>query len=169
VTLDQLNALALSDARMEFERCCGCRRWAQRMCAARPFGGREALLAAAEREFWTVGEAGWREAFAHHPRIGDHASEVAKHARTAAWAVDEQSGAAAASEVVRAGLVDANRVYEKKYGYIFIVCASGKSAEEMFSLLTARLENPPERELAIAAGEQLKITRLRLEKLLEEK
>jgi 2-oxo-4-hydroxy-4-carboxy-5-ureidoimidazoline decarboxylase len=166
VTLAQLNALGEMEARVEFERCCGAKLWAERMLRARPFADRAALFAAAEREFWALGEAGWREAFSHHPRIGDQGSALSKFARTASWAAQEQSGAADASNTIKAGLAEANRVYEKKFGYVFIVCATGKSAEEMFGLLTSRLENAPERELPIAVGEQLKITKLRLEKLL---
>ena len=166
MTLAQLNALGEMGARAEFERCCGAKLWAERMLEARPFADRAALFARAEREFWALGEAGWREAFSHHPRIGDQSSALTKFARTAAWAAEEQSGAADASNIVRAGLAEANRVYEKKFGYVFIVCATGKTAEEMFRMLTARLENAPGSELAIAANEQLEITKLRLEKLL---
>lgn len=166
MTLAELNALGETQTRVELERCCGAKQWAERMLRARPFADRGALFAAAEREFWALGETGWHEAFSHHPKIGDHGSALAKFARTAAWAAEEQSGAADASNTIRAGLAEANRVYEKKFGYVFIVCATGKTAEEMFGLLTARLENAPDRELANAAEEQLKITKLRLEKLL---
>ena len=166
MTLAQLNTLGEREARVELERCCGARQWAERMLRARPYVDRAALFAVAEREFWALGEAGWREAFSHHPRIGDHGLALSKFARTAAWAAEEQSGAADASNTIKAGLAEANRVYEKRFGYVFIVCATGKTAEEMFGLLTARLENAPESELAIAANEQLEITKLRLEKLL---
>jgi 2-oxo-4-hydroxy-4-carboxy-5-ureidoimidazoline decarboxylase len=166
VTLAQLNVLGEMEARVEFERCCGARLWAEHMLRARPFADRAALFSAAEHEFWALGEAGWREAFSHHPRIGDQGSALTKFARTAAWAAEEQSGAADASNTIKAGLAEANRVYEKKFGYVFIVCATGKTAEEMFGLLTARLEHAAERELAIAAGQQLEITKLRLGKLL---
>lgn len=169
MTLAHMNALEEKEARAELERCCGAKLWAERMLEARPFADRAALLARAEREFWALGEVGWREAFSHHPRVGDQASALTRFARTAAWAAEEQSGAADASNIVRAGLVEANRVYEKKFGYVFIVCATGKTAEEMFGMLTARLENAPESELAIAANEQLEITKLRLEKLLGER
>ena len=168
MTLARLNALGEIQARAELERCCGAKHWVERMMSFRPFADHATLFAAAEREFWALGEAGWREAFSHHPRIGDHGSALAKFARTAAWAAQEQSAAADASNVMRAGLAEANRAYEQKFGYIFIVCATGKSAEEMFGMLTARLENPPDRELAIAAVEQMKITKLRLDKLLGE-
>jgi 2-oxo-4-hydroxy-4-carboxy-5-ureidoimidazoline decarboxylase len=167
VTLDQLDRLDDAAARVALERCCGATRWVERMCAARPYRDRAALLAAAESAFSGLGPADWREAFAHHPRIGDLASLRAKYASTAAWARGEQRGAAAAAAATLAALAEGNRAYEERFGYIFIVCATGKSADEMLALLRARMPHSPEREIAIAAEEQMKITRLRLEKLLE--
>ena len=167
MTLDQLNRLDEAAARAALERCCGARRWVEGVCAARPFRDRAALFEAAERAFGGLERADWLEAFAHHPRIGDLAALRAKYASTAAWAGEEQRGAAGAGEAVLAALADGNRAYEERFGYIFIVCATGKSANEMLTLLRARMPNPPEREIGNAAGEQMKITRLRLEKLLE--
>jgi 2-oxo-4-hydroxy-4-carboxy-5-ureidoimidazoline decarboxylase len=167
VTLDHLNRFDDTSARAAFERCCGAARWVERMCAERPYRDRAALVAAAERAFETLERADWLEAFAHHPRIGDMASLRAKYASTAAWAGEEQRGAAAASDDTLAALAGGNRDYERRFGYIFIVCATGKSAEEMLALLRARMPNPPEREIRVAAEEQMKITRLRIEKLLE--
>lgn len=167
MTLDQLNRLDDAAARAALERCCGARRWVERVCAARPFRDRTALLDAAERVFGGLERADWLEAFAHHPRIGDIASLRAKYASTAAWAGDEQRGASGADEAVLAALAEGNRAYEERFGYIFIVCATGKNADEMLALLRARMPNPPESEIRNAAGEQMKITRLRLEKLLE--
>ena len=167
MTLDQLNRLGDAAARAAFERCCGAGRWVARMCDARPYGDRAALAAAAERAFEGLERADWLEAFAHHPRIGDVASLRARYASTAAWAGEEQRGAAAASDDTLEALADGNRAYEQRFGYIFIVCATGKSADEMLTLLRARMPNPPEREIRVAAEEQMKITRLRLEKLLE--
>ena len=167
MTLDQLNRLDEAAARAALERCCGARRWVERVCAARPWHDGAALVAAAERAFEGLERADWLEAFAHHPRIGDVASLRAKYASTAAWAGEEQRGAAAAGESTLAALAEGNRAYEERFGYIFIVCATGKSADEMLALLRARLPNPPEREIRIAAEEQMKITRLRLAKLLE--
>ncbi|MBI5709919.1 MAG: 2-oxo-4-hydroxy-4-carboxy-5-ureidoimidazoline decarboxylase [Candidatus Eisenbacteria bacterium] len=168
MTLDQLNHLPRAAAFAAFERCCGARAWVERMCEARPFADRAALLAAAERCAAALARADWLEAFAHHPRIGDRAALRERFASTAAWAGDEQRGAAAASGEVLAALAAANRAYEGKFGYIFVVCATGKSADEMLALLEARLGNEPGEELLVAAGEQLKIARLRLEKLLED-
>ena len=168
MTLDELNRASGADAHAAFERCCGASRWCAAMVAARPFADRAALLAAAERAADALARADWLEAFAHHPRIGDVAALREKFAVTAAWASGEQRGAAGASEATLAALARGNRDYESKFGYIFIVCATGKSAEEMLGLLRARLANDPAHELTIAAEEQMKITRIRLEKLLED-
>ena len=167
MTLDQLNRLDDAAARAAIERCCGAGRWVDAVCVARPFADREALFAASARAFGALERADWLEAFAHHPRIGDRDSLRAKYASTAAWAGEEQRGAAAAAESTLAALTDGNRTYEERFGYIFIVCATGKSADEMLRLLHGRVANPPERELRNAAEEQMKITKLRLEKLLE--
>jgi 2-oxo-4-hydroxy-4-carboxy-5-ureidoimidazoline decarboxylase len=167
MTLAELNELSQAQAFAAFERCCGARAWVERMCAARPFASAEALLAEAERQWEALGEREWREAFAHHPRIGDVEALRKRFASTAAWAADEQRGAAAADEDTLAALANGNRLYEERFGCIFIVCATGKSAAEMLALLEARLGNEPAHELRVAAGEQGKITRLRLEKLLQ--
>ena len=168
VTIEHLNRLSLEEAHTAFERCCGARAWVERMCAARPYANSDALFAAAERAAEALEPADWREAFAHHPRIGDVDSLRRKFASTAAWAGDEQRGAAVASEETLAALARGNRDYEQRFGYIFIVCATGKSAGEMLVILESRLGNAPEVELQHAAREQRTITRLRLEKLLAE-
>src|SRR5262245_28036290 len=166
--LEELNALPPSLARDALERCCGCSRWLDRMCAGRPFADRVALLREAEHTWRNLGPDDWREAFAHHPQIGDRESLRRRFASTATWAADEQRGAAVAAERTLEALAQGNRAYQEKFGYIFIVCATGKSAEEMLALLEARVHNEPEVEIQIAAEEQMKITRLRLEKLLDE-
>ncbi len=167
MTLEALNALPEAEARAALERCCAARVWVERMMRARPFRDRVALLSEAELAFSTLTARDWLEAFAQHPRIGDLASLRARFATTAGWAAAEQQGAASASEATLGALKEGNRHYERKFGHRFIVCASGKSAEEMLSSLESRLGNDPEHERAVAAGEQMKITRLRLEKLLE--
>ena len=167
MTLDQLDRLDEASAHAALERCCGARRWVEQVCAARPFRDRAALEASAERAFEGLERADWLEAFAHHPRIGDLASLRAKYTSTAAWAGEEQRGAAAAGAETLAALAAGNRAYEERFGYVFIVCATGKNAAEMLASLRARLANAPEREIRIAADEQKKITRLRLSRLLE--
>lgn len=165
-SLAELNHLSESDAREALERCCGASRWVQGMLARRPFEDEAGLMAAADEVWAGMQRDDILEAFQHHPQIGDVASLRQKFASTAAWASHEQSGVQAASERVLEALAQGNQAYREKFGYIFIVCATGKSAAEMLALLEQRLPNPPEAELSIAAAEQAKITRIRLEKLI---
>lgn len=165
--VQQIDILPPAQAREEFERCCGARRWVEAMVAGRPYRSLEALYRASEREMDSLRREDWLEAFAHHPRIGDVAALREKFASTAVWAGAEQSGAATATEATLEALAQGNRDYERRFGYIFIVCATGKTADQMLAMLNARLPNTPEAELDIAAGEQRKITRLRLAKLFE--
>lgn len=131
-----------------------------------PFQNKEELLAAAEEVWFKLLPNDWLEAFAHHPKIGDLNSLRAKFASTRQWAEGEQASVSTASEEVLRALAEGNAAYERKFGYIFIVCATGKSAEEMLAILQARLPNEHATELFLAAVEQSKITRIRLEKLL---
>ena len=165
MNLDRLHAWSAPDARAAFRRCCGAARWAAQMAARRPFRNAAELVAVAEQVWQALDRADWLEAFAAHPQIGDLASLRAKFATTGAWAAGEQAGVAGAAEAVLQGLADGNAAYEAKFGYIFIVCATGKTAAEMLALLRERLANDPDEELRIAAAEQMKITLLRLEKL----
>jgi 2-oxo-4-hydroxy-4-carboxy-5-ureidoimidazoline decarboxylase len=166
--LSRLNALAQGEARDALRRCCGATRWLEAMVAGRPYAGREALFAAAERAWWSLAREDWLEAFRQHPKIGDADALRTRFPTTAAWAASEQGGVRAAGEATLDSLGDGNRSYQARFGYIFIVCASGKSAEELLGLLRARLGNAPDDELRVAAFEHAKITRIRLEKLLEE-
>ena len=164
-TLDELNALPADAAKDAFFRCCGSSRWATFMAADRPYADQASLLAAADRIWAGMGEWDQLEAFTHHPRIGEQALRE-KFASTAAWASGEQAGAAGASEEVLKRLAAGNDAYFERNGFIFIVCATGLSAEEMLARLEARLGNDRATEIANAAEEQRKITRIRLEKLL---
>ena len=164
--LDRLNAADADAAKAELMRCCGSTRWAEAMLRARPFRGPAELFAAAETAWAKTSEADWREAFTHHPRIGDVSKLREKFAATASWSSQEQKGVSGAGEETLQALAAGNREYEARFGFIFLVCATGKSAEEMLALLRARLPNPPAEELRIAAAEQAKITRIRLEKLI---
>jgi 2-oxo-4-hydroxy-4-carboxy-5-ureidoimidazoline decarboxylase len=159
-----IDGLAEDDARAALARCCGARRWVDGMLARRPFGSREALHAAA-REVWSVmGDADILEAFAHHPEIGaDPAALRARFPATQDLSSAEQAGVAGADPATLNELGAANRAYRARFGYTFIVCATGKSAREMLAAVRARLDNDPGDELRIAAGEQAKITALRLE------
>lgn len=125
------------------------------------------LLEDAEEQWYLCSHDDWKGAFAQHPRIGDLESLKKKFASTAQWAAGEQSGVQDADTETLKALADANRQYEERFGYIFIVCATGKSAGEMLAMLNSRLKNDPAVEIEVAADEQNKITRLRLEKLLE--
>lgn len=166
--LSRLNALAAGEAREELSRCCGASRWLEAMVAGRPYANAEALFAAADRVASSLTREDWLEAFADHPKIGARDGPRARLATTRAWAASEQDGVSGAAEATAAALVEGNRAYEDRFGYIFIVCATGKSADEMLALLRARLDNAPDDELPIAGAEQAKITRIRLEKLLAE-
>lgn len=165
MNLESFNQLENEQAIEELMRCCGSLRWATIMASSRPFRNEQDLYEAAERVWKSLTREDWLEAFGHHPRIGDVEGLRTKFASTRAWASNEQAGAAVATDEVLAALAEGNRTYEERFGFIFIVCASGKSAEEMLSLLRDRLDNDPKAELPIAAREQSKITRLRLEKL----
>jgi len=165
-TLDDLNALEPHEAADAFARCFGARRWVERMVSARPFASREALLAAADRAADALDRDDWLEAFSHHPRIGGVDALRAKFASTRTWSANEQAGAAEADDAVLRALADGNDAYDRRFGHIFIVCATGKSAAEMLAILRSRIGNDAATELAVAASEQRKIARLRLEKLL---
>lgn len=166
MTLEELNGLAPDQAVAEFLRCCGSIVWAKEMARLRPYKTREALFATADRTWLSISEHDWLEAFSHHPRIGDGAALEARFASTAAWASNEQSGTQGAPRDVLDRLKTLNQEYEKRFPHVFLICATGKSAQEMLSNLESRMGNDPKRELTVASGEQMKITRLRLEKLL---
>jgi 2-oxo-4-hydroxy-4-carboxy-5-ureidoimidazoline decarboxylase len=160
-----INSWDEAEATASFHRCCGSSRWSREMARQRPFPSEAALFEAADRIWWGLAAADWLEAFAAHPKIGARGPTQPQHAATAAWSAGEQSGTQrAAPEVLRA-LADANQQYETRFGYIFIVCATGKSADEMLEILNRRLSHSPDEEIKLAAAEQAKITRIRLEKL----
>lgn len=135
------------------------------MIARRPFGSRDALLAAAREEWFALSPDDWREAFSHHPKIGDREALRARFPATRHLSEREQAGVSGASDDVLEALAEGNLAYEQKFGHIFIVCATGRSAEEMLAALRARLVNDVDTEIRLAAGEQAKITALRLEQL----
>jgi 2-oxo-4-hydroxy-4-carboxy-5-ureidoimidazoline decarboxylase len=157
-----IDRLSDDDARAILYRCCGSSRWVERVLARRPFGTRARLLAIARDEWFALQESDWREAFSHHPRIGDLESLRERFAGTSHLAEREQGGIAGAPGEVLAALAEGNRAYEQRFGYIFIVCATGRSAAEMLALLRARLQNDPGVEIHAAAREQAAITEIRL-------
>ena len=167
MTLEELNALPANKAKEQFSICCGASRWVEKMISRIPFKNNEEIFYAAEKIWFSLEKQDWLEAFSHHPKIGDIESLRNKFTNTAKLAKSEQERMTAASDDILVQMAKGNQLYEERFGYIFIVCASGKSAEEMLTLLQTRFENDLETELLIAAEEQNKITRLRLEKLLD--
>ena len=166
-TLEQINGADDAEAESMFRDCCGSTRWASLMTAARPFASEDELFERA-RSIWNdLQTSDWLEAFAAHPRIGETKAAPTQQARSAEWSAGEQSGMASADDQTTRELTEANKAYYEKFGFIFIVCATGKTAEEMLELCRARFGNDRETEIAIAAAEQQKITELRLKKLLD--
>lgn len=160
-----INELAPSDAREEFRKCCGATWWSDRMARARPFASAEELVASADRFFDTMPRDVWLDAFASHPKIGDLDSLRMRLAGNKQWSSGEQAGIASTDEETLLELSAGNQAYENRFGYTFIICATGLSAAEMLSSLTERLQNDSAAEFLIASEEQRKITHLRLEKL----
>ena len=148
-------------------KCCGSQAWVDKMLTVFPVEDLVELLEAAEEKWYQSNEEDWRKAFEHHPKIGDVNSLREKFTSTKKWAADEQSGVNNSSEKIIEQLATGNNEYEDKFGFIFIVCATGRSAEEMLTSLKARINNSGEEEIKAASSEQLKITKLRLEKLFD--
>jgi 2-oxo-4-hydroxy-4-carboxy-5-ureidoimidazoline decarboxylase len=167
MTLHDFNNLPKPQLIEELKKCCGSTAWVNRMLPFVPAEDLVELLEDAEEEWWKCSEDDWKEAFAQHPMIGDIESLKKKFASTADWAAGEQGSVQTATPEVLEALAEGNRKYKERFGYIFIVCATGKSAHEMLAMLQERLVNDPKTEINIAADEQNKITKLRIEKLLE--
>lgn len=147
--------------------CCGSNRWARAMAALRPIASVQKLSEAADRVWSTMQEPDWMEAFACHPRIGERKTTHAV-AKSAAWSAQEQSQTSQAAERVMAELAAGNMLYEERFGFTYIVCATGKSAEEMLTILNRRLAGSRDAELREAAEQQRQITQIRLGKWLIE-
>ena len=162
--LEQWNSTSAEAAEAAVLPCCGSRAWARGLAALRPLDA-ERLFAASDAVWWSLSESDWQEAFDSHPRIGQAHAKAAT-AESLAWSGGEQRQVDSAAETVKAELAAANREYEEKFGRIFIVCATGKSAETMLELLRNRLRNEAATELREAAEQQRQITRLRLRKWL---
>ncbi|MGH7131764.1 MAG: 2-oxo-4-hydroxy-4-carboxy-5-ureidoimidazoline decarboxylase [Phycisphaerales bacterium] len=164
--LGRLNRITRDEAAAVLQTVCGSRRWLDRMLARRAFAGETELFNAAESEWFGLAREDWIEAFSHHPRIGERDLAQAKFAPTEQQSSREQSGMAGASDAERAEFAAKNAEYERKFGHVFLICATGKSAAEMLASLRSRLGNDAETELRNAAAEQAKIMRLRLERWL---
>ena len=165
--LKWLNSLPESEAIDELKACCGSTRWAVHLIKRRPFVSFDELVIQAHEVWWSLNADDWLEAFRGHPKIGGKKAEVASSKQSEQWSKGEQAGMDGAPEQTAASLARLNVEYETKFGYIFIVCATGKSPEEMLAILRKRLENEPAAEIRAAAAEQAKITELRLRKLVE--
>ena len=166
MTLESLNSLTISDANEQFETCCGAANWVEKMNQNRPFQNKDDLYQKAESIWYSLSSKDWLEAFTHHPKIGNIDSLRKKFHNTKLISEDEQSGINDAAESTLKDLAESNQLYQDKFGFIFIICATGKSADEMLALIKIRLNNNANAEMLNAAEEQNKITQLRLEKLL---
>lgn len=163
----RINGFDGNAARLALANCCAARAWADGMLALRPFADDEAVIEAAYAVGESLADEDWLEAFAAHPQIGDVDSLREKYAGTRALAAGEQAGVAGAHFATLQELAELNREYLRRFGFIFIVCATGKSAQQMLAILRTRIGNCREEELQTAAEEQMKITELRLRKLPE--
>lgn len=166
MSLNDLNNLSADEASHAFMQCCTASTWVARMVDSRPYADTDELKRRADENWLDLEERDYLEAFEGHPKIGDVSSLRKKYANTKALAAGEQSGVNSADEATIQALAEGNSAYEDKFGFIFIVCATGKSAGEMLTLLLARLPNDRNTELKNAAEEQRKIFQLRLDKQL---
>jgi 2-oxo-4-hydroxy-4-carboxy-5-ureidoimidazoline decarboxylase len=163
--LTRWNALEAEAAAREVLPCCGSRAWAEALSARRPFAGAPQLFTASDEVWAALPEFAWRDAFDSHPRIGQQHARSAT-AESLAWSSEEQRAAMSPDDAAKLALAEGNRQYEERFGRIFIVCASGKSATEILAILNARMKNSAAAELLEAAEQQRQITQLRLRRWL---
>jgi 2-oxo-4-hydroxy-4-carboxy-5-ureidoimidazoline decarboxylase len=168
VVLARWNAAPLEAAASLILPCCGSKAWASEMAARRPFPDEVALMGASDEVWHNLSESDWMDAFNSHPRIGESKALNSSAQRSSAWATQEQKKVADTGDAVKIALAEANREYENKFGRIFIVCATGKSATELLETLRHRLQNDATNELHEAAEQQRQITQIRLRKWLQE-
>ena len=161
-----LNSLSTDEAVKELLQCCGSKRWARQMADARPYENLADAIARANEIWQSLDRDDWLEAFRSHPKIGEKKSAETVSAQARQWSGQEQAGVNTASTETTNALATLNHAYEQKFGFIFIICATGKTSDEMLDALRERLDHDPAEELPIAAAEQSKITELRLKKLL---
>lgn len=166
MTIDEFDALSRADAESALRSCCGASRWVEGVLGGRPYSTPDRLFRAADEVWARTGPADWDEAFAHHPRIGEAAARAPVSATAKAASSREQRLITGAPESVREALARGNLEYERRFGRIYIVCASGKQPAELLADLERRLTNPPDAELRVAAEAQRQITQLRLRRLV---
>ncbi len=162
--LDAWNQLPESQALAPVLSCCGSQAFARALAQQRPFPDVDALAVTADRIWWSLSKSDWLEAFACHPRIGEQRAH--KSSQFSAWSTQEQSQVRVAQSTVLDAIAQKNREYEQRHGFIYIVCASGRSADELLAILDRRLANSTEVEIKEAAEQQRQITQLRLRKWL---
>lgn len=163
MTLDGFNVASAEAAAAQLLTACGSHRWAETLAANRPYDSPEALIQDAEAVWFALDEADWLEAFACHPRIGEKKAPTSEYL---AHSESEQAAAQQSLDEVAEALLAGNREYEAKFGFLYIVFASGRTAPELLAVLQSRLINSREEELHEAARQQLRITNLRLRKWL---
>jgi 2-oxo-4-hydroxy-4-carboxy-5-ureidoimidazoline decarboxylase len=164
--LARWNSLPLEEAANEIRSCCGSKAWAHGMASNRPFSDVTTLLAASDETWGNLNAADWMEAFRSHPRIGESRAVQSASATSQTWSAQEQKQVASAGEDSQSAMAEANRKYEQRFGHIFIVCATGKSAIDILEILQRRLQNDEHTELREAAEQQRQITNIRLTKWL---
>jgi 2-oxo-4-hydroxy-4-carboxy-5-ureidoimidazoline decarboxylase len=165
--LARWNALDAESAAREVLPCCGSKEWAAALASQRPIADEAALITASSEVWLSLHEDAWLEAFDSHPRIGQKHAQTHATAESLQWSAQEQRAALSEDEAAKLALEQANRRYEQRFGRIFIVCASGKSAAEILRILESRMKNDPHTELREAAEQQREITQLRLHRWLE--
>jgi 2-oxo-4-hydroxy-4-carboxy-5-ureidoimidazoline decarboxylase len=166
--LAAINVPGDAELRARLAACCAAESWVERLLAARPYADEDELLGASDAATAALDDGGLAQALAGHPRIGDRPSAHAGGDRAAGWSNQEQSGVAGAGADVLAALAGANAEYERRFGHVYLVCASGRSATELLDVCRARLENDPMTERGVVLEELAKINRLRLCRLLSE-
>lgn len=166
ITLEQLNLLHELQAERRLLACCGSKAWARGVATGRPYYDFDQLLVTSDRVWAHLTPDDWREAFARHPRIGERAVS-ARNTTAEHWSEREQARARQSGDAVLAELAEVNAEYEDRFGHVFLICATGKTADRILENARARLNNDPETELRVAAEEQRLITHLRLRKLLD--
>ena len=165
--IEQVNSWNANRAEAEFLKCCGAQAWARAMAERRPFKDAESMFEDADNVFELLSDEDWMTAFRAHPKIGEQKAGDEQSEAALRWSAQEQSQAVTAPVGVLQALAAANREYEERFGFIFIVCATGRTADQMLSIIRQRITNPPAAEFRIAAKEQKRITQLRLQKLLD--
>jgi 2-oxo-4-hydroxy-4-carboxy-5-ureidoimidazoline decarboxylase len=165
--LARWNFLSMAAAASEILPCCGSRVWADGIVKRRPLPDEATLLAASDDVWQSLTESDWLDAFRSHPRIGESRSPKAASPQSATWSEQEQRNVADANDAVRIALAEGNRAYERRFGRIFVVCATGKSPAEILEILQRRLENDEQNELQEAAEQQRQIMQIRLTKWLQ--